>query len=98
MYFSVMQNFNCISQLLLYFLAHMRRANKNNFILAVLICISIGAVSALAVGDKGYVEFTARPDSLRIVAAGIAAPIVIDVQSFRVCCARLMICGPISRG
>jgi hypothetical protein len=48
----------------------------------LIFCLASSAVSVFAIGQQGYVEFSAKTDSFRIVASGTAATIVTDSQDY----------------
>jgi hypothetical protein len=45
-------------------------------------CLTFGAVSIFAIGQPGYVEFSPKSDSFRLVASRVASPILIDSQDY----------------
>ena len=47
-----------------------------------LLCALACAPPARAIGRPRYVEFTATPGALRLVAGGVAAPILLDSQEY----------------
>jgi len=50
---------------------------------ACFLFIFAAAFSVFAVGRERYVEFSGKPDSLRLAAPGFAAPILLDSQDYR---------------
>ncbi|MFL6208559.1 MAG: glycosyl hydrolase 115 family protein [Pyrinomonadaceae bacterium] len=51
-------------------------------VLGVLLCTLICTPATYALGQTRYVEFAALPGSLRLVSAGVAAPILLDSQDY----------------
>jgi hypothetical protein len=56
---------------------------KGSKFIAVFLSLVAAAGSAFAVGGESYVEFSAKPDSVRLAtSAGVAAPILVDSRDF----------------
>src|SRR5437763_8809870 len=51
-------------------------------VLGALLCALVCTPATYALGQTRYVEFAALPGSLRLVSAGVAAPILLDSQDY----------------
>ncbi len=51
-------------------------------LIVVLLCALVCAAPTSAIGQERYVEFSATPNSLRLVSSHAAAPILVDSQDY----------------